>query len=166
VLRADPTFFQAQFNLAIAYRAKGEDALALAALRRARELATDDETRQRVDGLLAHIAGQGGGAPPAANSGGAPVANGGDLHGAVEAIFRAHPIAGSRVDRIEWTGDDARVLLREFPMASMPPMVRQKFIDRIRGGVRQAKTDHQVTAAVTIELVDAESGTVMETIAE
>jgi hypothetical protein len=51
-------------------------------------------------------------------------------------------------------------------MASMPPMVRQKFIDRIRGGVRQAKTDHQVTAAVTIELVDAESGTVMETIAE
>jgi cytochrome c-type biogenesis protein CcmH/NrfG len=167
VLRADPTFFQAQFNLAIAYRAKGEDALALAALRRARELATDDETRQRVDGLLAHIAGQGGGAPAAANAGVAPGAGGGgDLHGAVEAIFRAHPIAGSRVDRIEWTGDDARVLLREFPMASMPPMVRQKFIDRIRGGVRQAKTDHQVTAAVTIELVDAESGTVMETIAE
>ena len=90
------------------------------------------------------------------------VANG---YGKIE-YFRAHPIAGSRVDRIEWTGDDARVLLREFPMASMPPMVRQKFIDRIRGGVRQAKTDHQVTAAVTIELVDAESGTVMETIAE
>ena len=86
VLRADPTFFQAQFNLAIAYRAKGEAELALAALRRARKLATDDETRQRVDGLLAHVAGQGG-APAAANAGGAQAAanGGGDLHSAVEA---------------------------------------------------------------------------------
>ena len=29
-----------------------------------------------------------------------------------------------------------RVLLREFPMDGMPPMVREKFIDRIRTGVR------------------------------
>ncbi len=160
VLRTDPTFFQAQFNLAIAYRAKGDDALALAALRRAREMATDDDTRQRVDQLLAHVTGEGKEQAGAASGGG-------DLHSDVEAIFRAHPIAGSRIDRIEWPGDDnARVLLREFPMASMPPMVREKFVDRIRSGLRQAKSDHQVTAAVTVELVDVESGTVMETIAE
>ncbi|MBX3023306.1 tetratricopeptide repeat protein [bacterium] len=166
VLRSDPTFFQAQFNLAIAYRAKGEDELAVAALRRAREIAPDDDTRQRVDQLVAHVS---GGPPPGegAAPGGAGAGAAGDLHGAVEAIFRSHPIAGSRVDRIDWTGDDsARVLLREFPMNSMPPMVRQKFVDRIRGGLRQAKSDHQVTAPVTVELVDAESGTVMETIAE
>lgn len=172
VLRTDPNFFQAQFNLAIAYRAKGEDELAVAALRRAREIAPDDDTRQRVDQLVAHVAGGpppgpgGGGAPGGGAAPGAP-ATSGDLHSAVEAIFRSHPIAGSRIDRIEWTGDDgARVVLREFPMNSMPPMVRQKFIDRIRGGLRQAKSDHQVTAQVTIELVDADSGTVMETIAE
>jgi cytochrome c-type biogenesis protein CcmH/NrfG len=167
VLRTDPNFFQAQFNLAIAYRAKGDDELAVAALRRAREIAPDDDTRQRVDQLVAHVSGgpPPGGAGAAAPGGQAPA--GGDLHSAVEAIFRSHPIAGSRIDRIDWVGDDnARVLLREFPMSSMPPMVRQKFIDRIRGGLRQAKSDHQVTAAVTVELVDAESGTVMETIAE
>lgn len=160
VLRADPQFFQAQFNLAIAYRAKGEDALAVAALRRAREIAPDDDTRQRVDQLVAHVS---GGPPPGADTG----AGGGDLHGAVEAIFRSHPIVGSRIDRIEWTGDDAaRVLLRQFPMSGMPPAVREKFLDRLRSGVRQAKSDHQVTAAVSVELVDADSGAVMETIVE
>ncbi|HSP98439.1 MAG TPA: tetratricopeptide repeat protein [Candidatus Dormibacteraeota bacterium] len=168
VLRTDPKFFQAQFNLAIAYRAKGEDELAVAALRRAREIAPDDDTRQRVDQLVAHVSG--GGPPPGAAPGaddGSGNGGGGDLHGAVEAIFRSHPIVGSRIDRIDWTGDDAaKVLLREFPMASMPPMVRQKFLDRIRGGLRQAKSDHQVTDVVTVELVDADSGAVMETIAE
>ena len=92
---------------------------------------------------------------------------GGDLHGAVETIFRSHPIVGSRIDRIDWSGDaSARVLLRGFPMSSMPPMVREKFLDRVRGGLRQAKSDHQVTASLTVELVDAESGTVMETVVE
>jgi cytochrome c-type biogenesis protein CcmH/NrfG len=166
VLRTDPNFFQAQFNLAIAYRAKGEDELAVAALRRAREIAPDDDTRQRVDQLVAHVSG----GPPPAGGGVAPggqASAGGDLHSAVEAIFRSHPIAGSRIDRIDWAGDaTARVLLREFPMNSMPPMVRQKFVDRIRGGLRQAKSDHQVTAQVTVELVDADTGTVMETVAE
>ncbi|MFN8641917.1 MAG: tetratricopeptide repeat protein [Candidatus Binatia bacterium] len=166
VLRADPNFFQAQFNLAIAYRAKGDDEQALAALRRAREIATDDDTRKRVDALLAHVT---GGPPPgapgveAAGDG----AGGGDLHGAVEIIFRSHPIVGSRIDRIQWNGDTAaRVLLREFPMSGMPPMVKDKFLDRIRGGLRQAKSEHQVTGTLTVELVDAESGTVMETVSE
>lgn len=159
VLRADPNYFQAQFNLAIAYRSKGDDALALAALRRAREIAADDETRQRVDQLLAHISGE----KAAASAPGAEAT----LHSAVEAVFRSHPIAGSRIDRIDWQGDQAaRVVLRGFPMAGMPPPVRDKFVERIRTGVRAAKADHQVTAALIIELVDAENGTVMETITE
>ena len=51
-------------------------------------------------------------------------------------------------------------------MDGMPPMVRDKFTDRIRSGVRDSKTRHQATAPVTIELVDAASGRVMETITE
>jgi cytochrome c-type biogenesis protein CcmH/NrfG len=161
VLRADPNYFQAQFNLAIAYRASGDDEQALAALRRAREIAADDDTRQRVDALIAHVSGAAPAAPQAA------VPGDGDLHRAVEGVFRAHPIVGSRIDRIDWTGDNsARVLLRGFPMNGMPAAVREKFVDRVRGGLRQAKSDHQVTAALTVELVDAESGTVMETVAE
>lgn len=62
VLAADPKYFQAQFNLAIAYRAGGDDEAAMKALARAREVAGDDATRQRVDELLAHLR---GGPPPA-----------------------------------------------------------------------------------------------------
>lgn len=157
VLRADPTFFQAQFNLALAYRAKGDDALALAALRRAREVAKDDETRQRVDALLARV-----GVPaPAAEK---PA---GTLRTDVEAVFRSHPIAGSRIDRIEWPGDSAvRVVLREFPMDGMPAPVRETFVTRLRNGLREGKRSHQATAPLTVELVDAGTGRVMETFTE
>jgi cytochrome c-type biogenesis protein CcmH/NrfG len=162
VLTKDPTFFQAQFNLAIAYRSTGDEPKALAALRRARDIATDDATRARVDALLARVSG----APPADADGGKGPAPGG-LRTGVEAVFRAHPIAGSRIDRIDWSSDQmARVVLREFPMDGMPPPVREKFIERIRNGVRDAKTRGQTAGALTIELVDADSGRVMETIVE
>jgi cytochrome c-type biogenesis protein CcmH/NrfG len=161
VLIVDPTFFQAQFNLAIAYRAAGDEAKALAALTRARDIATDDATRQRVDALLARLNSEPGAEQPAASGAG------GDLHSDVEAIFRAHPIVGPKLDRIDWPGAErARVLVRDFPMDGMPPMVRTKFSDRIRSGVRESKTRRGTSAAVTIELVDVGSGRVMETITE
>src|SRR5262245_9058008 len=162
ILRADPTLFQAQFNLAIAYRAAGDEAKALAALTRARDIAGDDATRQRVEALLARIQGE---AP--AGGAAAEARAGGDLHSDVEAIFRAHPIVGPKLDRVDWTSDDrARVLVRDFPMDGMPPMVRSKFTERIRSGVRESKTRRQTSTPVTIELVDAGSGRVMETISE
>jgi tetratricopeptide (TPR) repeat protein len=162
VLAVDPKFFQAQFNLAIAYRAAGDDAKALAALEHARDLAEDDATRQRVDALLARLKGA-----PAAESGETQAAAGNDLHGDVEAIFRTHPIVGPKLDRVEWPSDDrARVLLREFPMDGMPPMVRDKFTERIRAGVRDSRARHQVNTPVTVELVDVASGRVMATVTE
>lgn len=163
VLAVDPKFFQAQFNLAIAYRAAGDDTKALAALTRAREIAGDDATRQRVDALLARLKGE-----PAPAAEGAPAqAAAGSLRTDVEAIFRSHPIVGPKLDRVDWSGDDrARVMLRDFPMDGMPPMVRSKFTDRIRSGVRDSKTRHPTSGPVTIELVDAASGRVMETVTE
>jgi cytochrome c-type biogenesis protein CcmH/NrfG len=162
ILRADPTLFQAQFNLAIAYRAAGDEAKALAALTRARDIAGDDATRQRVEALLARIRGEAPAGGEAAEAGA-----GGDLHSDVEAIFRAHPIVGPKLDRIDWASDDrARVLVRDFPMDGMPPMVRSKFTERIRSGVRESKTRRQTSTPLTIELVDAGSGRVMETISE
>ena len=163
VLAKDPKFFQAQFNLAIAYRAAGDDAKALAALEHARELADDDATRQRVDALLARL--KGGAAPEVAT--GEAAAAGGDLHSDVEAIFRSHPIVGPKLDRVEWpSADRARVLLREFPMDGMPPMVREKFTERIRSGIRDSRARNQVNTPVTVELVDAASGRVMATVTE
>lgn len=157
VLRTDPSFFQAQFNLALAYRTKGDDEEALAALRRAREIAPDEATRRRVDALLARLS------APGAAAAAAPTP--GTRRGDVEKVFRSHPIAGSRIERIDWSGEDAvRVVLREFPMQSMPGPVREKFVERIRGGVRDAAALHGGGPAITVELVDAQSGQVMETI--
>lgn len=157
VLAADPGFFQAQFNLAIAYRAAGDEEQALAAMRRAREIAGDDATRQRVDALLAHLEAPGG------TAGAAPPV--GDLRQDVEAIFRGHPIAAAKIDRIDWAAPDrVRVVLREFPMDGMPAAIRERFIDRIRTGLRESAARHAPAPPPRVELVDAATGAIMETI--
>jgi cytochrome c-type biogenesis protein CcmH/NrfG len=161
VLAVDPKFFQAQFNLAIAYRTAGDPAQALAALEHARELAPDDPTRQRVDALVAHLKEESG-TPGAAEAS----TGGADMHADIEAIFRGHPIVGPKIERIEWpSADHVRVVLRDFPMDGMPPVVRERFLDRIRSGLRDAGARHAPTAPPVVELVDAGSDRVMETVA-
>jgi len=164
VLQEDPTFFQAQFNLAIAYRAAGQTDLALAALQRAREVANDDESRRQVDMLLERVGGApaaGAAAQPAGGS--AP----GDAKTSIEAVFRSHPIVGPRLERVDWENErTARVVLRDFPMDGMPPMVRDKFNERVRSGIRESKQRLQITDPFTIQIVDAASGRVMETVEE
>ncbi len=157
VLQEDPTFFQAQFNLAIAYRAAAQTDLALAALQRAKEVAPDDESRQRVGALLARVEG----------GEGAEAAPQGTLRDAIEAVFRSHPIVGPRIDAFRWESDQkAQVSLREFPMQGMPPMVREKFVERLTSGIRESKNRFQATDRIAIDIVDAASGDTMITVAD
>ncbi len=157
VLQADPKFFQAQFNLAIAYRAAGKADLAMAALQRSREVADSDEARQQVDALLQRLDGAKEATSP--GSGGAKET--------IEAVFRSHPIVGPRLERVDWTNErQARVILRDFPMDGMPPMVRDKFNERIRSGIRDGKKRLQIAEPFAIEIVDSASGRVMETVEE
>jgi len=161
VLQQDPTFFQAQFNLAIAYRAAGKNDLALAALNRSRDVAPDEDSRKRVEAVLARV---GGGAAPSAPDAGSAT---GSLRKSVEAVFRSHPIVGPRIDSIRWSSDQrAKVVLREFPMAGMPPMVREKFVSRLRSGIGESKKRFGKTDPIEIQLVDAGSGEVMLTLTE
>lgn len=161
VLKADPKFFQAQFNLAIAYRAAGDSDKALDALKQARGVAEDDATRQRVDDLLARLTG----AKPEGAAPAPPAATG--VKADFESIFRAHPIVGPKLDRIEWTTEHSlRVVMRDFPMDGMPPEVRKRFRDRIVTGLRDKKAQHQIGEPMQVELVDATSGRVMETVTE
>lgn len=48
-IKAKPGFLQAHFNLGLAWEAKGDREKALASLDKARELATDDDTRTRIE---------------------------------------------------------------------------------------------------------------------
>jgi Flp pilus assembly protein TadD len=167
VLQTDPKFFQAQFNIAIALRAMGQSDAALDALRRAREIASDDASRQRVDEILSRLTGEKPADVAGAGQAPAPRAAPPGIQGDIEAIFRSHPIVGPKLDRIEWPDPQtAKVLLRQFPMEGMPPMVRQKFLDRIRTGLKEKKSQYGVQGPMRVELVDAETGRVMETVSE
>jgi tetratricopeptide (TPR) repeat protein len=159
VLATDPGFFQAQFNLAIAYRAGGDDRKALVALEQARALAKDEPARQRVDALAAHLA-AGEERPPA---GGAETG----LRAEVESIFRSHPIAGPKLERFAWTGDGSvQVFLRDFPMDGMPPEVRRRFVERVESGLREKKERAGRSTALEVQIVDSATARVMETITQ
>ena len=173
VLKADPTFFQAQFNKAIAYRQLGENDKMLAALEQSRTMAPDDAARTQVDQLLARAKGLPPPAAAAAPEAGAATQPGGTPAGAAtfqadaEAVFRANPILGPKVQRIEWSSSDsAKVYVSGFPMDQMGDDMRTMFVDRMRGRIKEKKDAHQVAQKTTFDLVDAASGKVMTTITE
>ncbi|MEB2283485.1 MAG: hypothetical protein B6D46_06925 [Polyangiaceae bacterium UTPRO1] len=191
-IASQPTFLQAHFNLGLAYEANGERDKALASLDRARELATDDDTRERIDRVKTQLAatppgaaaanianaGNAPGAPPAdapPSEGGAaappvgadeaPAAAGKDFPSQVEAQLRAHQILGPKIREIEWPDPArARVLVADFPMAGMPEFARNMFRARLESILADAKQKFGVTDARTIEIVDAASGSTMETV--
>lgn len=163
VLRANPKLFQAQFNLAIAFRAKGDQSLTLAALEKARDLAPDEPTKSQVEQLLARLKGE----PPPTATKPSATGTGSGFQADVEAIFKQNPVLGPKVQRVEWNdATSAKVFVREFPMDQMPPEMRSMFMDRMKGRLRDKKNTHQVTATSRFEMVDESSGRVMDTITE
>jgi tetratricopeptide (TPR) repeat protein len=186
VIAKHPDFLQAHFNLGLALEAKGDHERAQAAIAKARSLATDDGTRERIDKVSAELkgwrpppggAGQAAGAEPAAAPPPAPAGAGtgaaaaptlppaADYRAEVERSLRAHQILGPKIASIEWPDGDtrARVLVREFPMQSMPEHIRNLFRARLETMVYDAKEQHDVSGERSIEVVDAATGKVMDT---
>jgi tetratricopeptide (TPR) repeat protein len=198
-IASKPGFLQAHFNLGLAYEAKGDREKALASLAKARELATDDDTRTRIDRVKTQLEGtppgaaaanianapaavtaggaprpagappasaaSGGMAPPHPGAGNPSAASGKDFPSQVEAQLRAHQILGPKIQSIEWPdATRARVVVADFPMQSMPEFARNMFRTRLETILGDAKQKFGVTDARTIEVVDAASGTAMETV--
>lgn len=155
----DSTFYQAHYNLGLAYARKGETAKALGSLKRARELAPDDPTRRQIDAMIDHTRGEAAGA-----AAGSPAEPKG-FQGLVEDALRGHPIVGPKVVTFEWISAVAgRVRLRDFPMQAMPEMVRQKFLDHVKSQLADAKRQGPANGKAELELVDDQSGQVMATV--
>lgn len=155
VIAANPDFFQAHFNLGIAYREKADFTQARQSLERARALTDDERIRDRVDHVLAQL---NGGAPPQAQPRTA-------FQHAVEQLFHSHDIMGSKVARIEWSAPaGARVYLQNFPIQGMPPDVRNRFLAKLRIQIGLAKKNNNIDDSVIVELIDAETRSVMETL--
>jgi tetratricopeptide (TPR) repeat protein len=158
VIVAEPKFYQAHYNLGIAYAQKGEKLKALAELEQARDLAPDERTRRQIESMIAQATRE-----DERPSGSAAASKG--FQELVEDALRAHPIAGPKVVRLEWSSPtEGRVRLREFPMQGMPEMVRQKFLDRLKGELADAKRQSAATGAAKLDLVDDASGEVMATV--
>lgn len=155
VIAANPDFFQAHFNLGIAYREKADFTQARQSLERARALTDDERIRDRVDHVLTQL---NGGAPPQAQPRTA-------FQHAVEQLFHSHDIMGSKVARIEWSAPaGAKVYLQNFPIQGMPPDVRNRFLAKLRIQIGLAKKNNNIDDSVIVELIDAETRSVMETL--
>ena len=175
MIAKDPGFFQAYFNLGVAYNEKGEKGKSLEALNKAKSLTTDQTVRDRIDQFLAQIS-----APvspsvrsrrrrrltPSAQVAQVPIDPAlSPFQQAVERVLRGANIMGERINRIEWSSPtEARVLLQNFPMSGMPPQVRAGLVGRLQTKILEAKEAAGVSSAARIELIDLDSQQVMETL--
>jgi tetratricopeptide (TPR) repeat protein len=176
VLRTHPDFFEAQFNLAVAYSETNDAAGARTALAKALTVAPDANARGRVNQMLASLnnaitataaadSAAGNGAPAS----GQPTdgAAGGTFEGAMEQMLRDLPVAGPKVQSVQWeSGTRARVLMDNFPMDQMPPFAQAKFMSDLKAGIDQVKKSHEVSGRVRVDLADAASGRVMQSVTE
>lgn len=163
VIKQNPSFLQAHYNLAVTYHRDGKEKEALEELQVARGLATEDTVRSQIDEMIASL---GGKKPPAPPAGTVQAAADGrsPFQAAVEQAFRSHPIMGPRIARIDWQdAGSGRVVVENFPMAAMPPAVREKFLSRLTDNVRAAQDANKVSGPVRVEIADA-SGSVMATV--
>ena len=85
----------------------------------------------------------------------------------MEQMLRDLPIAGPKIASVQWPSqNDARVLMDNFPMDQMPPFALAKFTGDLKSGIARIKAAHHITGAVKVEICDAASGRVMQSVNE
>jgi len=162
VITQKPEFFQAYFNMGIAYQERGESDKAQQTLARAKALTTDKNIQARIDQVIAQFGGTTSPTPATAST---ATAARSPFQQTVERLFRSHEIMGPRVSRIEWPAPaEAHVFFQNFPMSAMPQEVRERFLGKLRTQVTDAKNANSISATTKIELIDADTNQVMETI--
>jgi hypothetical protein len=56
--------------------------------------------------------------------------------------------------------------MNDFPMAAMPPFARQKFVGDLGSGIEDAKKAYHFEGPFELQIADAASGQVMETVSK
>jgi hypothetical protein len=86
---------------------------------------------------------------------------------AMERMLRDLPIAGPKVASVQWpSATRARVLMDNFPMDQMPPFAAAKFMSDLKSGIGDVKSAHDIRGPVEIDICDAASGRVMQSVTE
>jgi tetratricopeptide (TPR) repeat protein len=177
VLERRPDFFEANFNLGIAYSQMNNAKGARSAFEKSLKSAPNPEARNRVTEMIASLNGaekpQAASASAAASnlpSQAAPAgakSNGRTFRDAMEQMLRDLPIAGPKVQSVQWDSDTkARVMMDHFPMEQMPPFAAAKFMSDLKTGIDQVKSAHKVDGPLKMDIADATSGRVMRSLTE
>jgi tetratricopeptide (TPR) repeat protein len=170
VVTAHPDFFEAYFNLGVAYAEMANKPVARIYFLKARSLAPDDKARGEIDQMLARVGSPAGAGETATASGGnaaalAAIGNDATFQGAFEQMARGLPIAGPKVHGVHWTDEHhPRLLMDDFPMDQMPPFAAARFLDDLKSGTSDAMRSHGVHGPVTVEIADASSNRVMQSV--
>jgi cytochrome c-type biogenesis protein CcmH/NrfG len=173
VIASSPDFVQAHVNLGIALHAQGKTDEATASFRHAREIATTDDQRARIEQILAAAEGRAPEQAPAPRA--APNAAGAGSSATTNAetpfqisaggLLTGHRIVGPRVTAIDWTSaSEAKVKLAGFPMDKMPPVMRNKFKSGMNEQLAAMAEEQEVETPIRIELIDADSSEIMDTL--
>lgn len=142
VVKADPSHFQARAFLSISNAQLGKRAEAIRIGKSALPLAPHEEARARFQGFLDSLASSSSeGSPPG-----------------IEQVVAASPIAGAHFVRSEHNGRTLRLVFRDFPMAGMPPVAKEKFLNPLQNIVNSS------TDVDAVVFVDLASGNAMETL--
>jgi cytochrome c-type biogenesis protein CcmH/NrfG len=176
VIETHPKFFEAYFNLGIAYGEMNNMEQARAAFQTALKLAPTPDARGRVNQMIASLgsASSASQPPPAASAASNPAqevaqaaAAPNTFHGAMEQMLRDLPVAGPKVQSVQWNSEtSARMLMDNFPMDQMPPFAAAKFMSDLKAGIDRVKSEHRIGGAVEVDICDAASGRVMQSVTE
>lgn len=92
---------------------------------------------------------------------------GATFHSSFEEMIRNIPFAGPKVSAVNWPeSQKATVMMDHFPMDQMPPFAKDKFLGDLKAGIDSAKAANHVTGPVQVDLVDAQSGRVMQSVTQ
>jgi len=181
-----PDMFQPYYNLGVAYGEQGDKGDSAIAFTKAISLAPDDDRKNQATqaftkytGMSADqatkvastlpAAGAASAASGATSATGASASNstGTTFHSSFEEMIRNIPFAGPKVSAVNWPENHkAMVMMDHFPMDQMPPFAKDKFLGDLKSGIDSAKAANHVTDQVEVDIVDAQSGRVMQSVTQ
>jgi Flp pilus assembly protein TadD len=160
VIAANPDFVQAHLNLGIALHADGDAEAAEASLEEALARASTPEQKEQVERIISLAANR---AEKDRQNESPPTKATSPFQRDAEASLRGHPIIGPKIVSVAWNdATRGRVTLKAFPMDAMPPVMLNKFKSRINAVLAQSADANGAGETIEIELVDADTGTVMD----
>jgi tetratricopeptide (TPR) repeat protein len=175
-----PDMFQPYYNLGVAYGEQGDKGDSAIAFTKAISLAPDDDRRneakqafakytglpaEQADKIAATLPGPKAASTDTVADATKPGAT--TFHSSFEEMIRNIPFAGPKVSAVNWPENQkATVMMDHFPMEQMPPFAKDKFLGDLKAGIDSTKAANHVTGPVEVDIVDAQSGRVMQSVTQ